>query len=318
MLSIRLFGKFRVSRDGHSLPGLEAPRVRELFAYLLLHRDRPQLREHLATALWSDCGSEQARKYLRQTLWQLQSAVDQTDTHVVVADPEAVGINTARMTFDLDVATFECSIARARGVGGRDLPPDAAAALEQATRLYVADLLDGWYQDWCLFERERLQNLFMQTLDKLMVYCQAQRDYETGLFFGSRLLSFDRGHERTHRRLMRLHYLAGDRTAALRQYERCTAILAEELDVKPGHRTTELFEQIRADSLIEPVPSAASAYADSLSGIVERIVDLQASLSELMLTLEQTTPRRDDRPPIDKPLSKGVTEVDVGRMSSPA
>jgi DNA-binding SARP family transcriptional activator len=317
MLSIRLFGKFSVSRDGRALAGLDAPRVQELFAYLLLHRDRPQLRENLATALWNDCGNEQARKYLRQTLWQLQSAVDETDSHVVVADPDAVGVNS-HMAFELDVATFECSIARARGVGGRDLQAEAATALEQATQLYAADLLDGWYQDWCLFERERLQNLFMQTLDKLMVYCQTRRDYETGLYFGSRLLSFDPAHERTHRRLMRLHYLAGDRTAALRQYQRCTALLAEELDVKPGHRTTELFEQIRSDSLIEPLPSAAPAYPDTLNGVVERIADLQASLSELMLTLVQTTQRRDDRPPVDKPLSKGVTEVDVGRMSSPA
>jgi DNA-binding SARP family transcriptional activator len=317
MLSIRLFGKFCVSRDGHPLPGLEAPRVQELFAYLLLHRDRPQLRENLATALWSDCGSDQARKYLRQTLWQLQSAVDQTDTHVVIADPDTVGVN-AHMPFELDVATFERSIARVRGVGGQDLVTNAAAELERATTLYIADLLDGWYQDWCLFERERLQNLFMQTLDKLMVYCQAQHDYETGVFFGSRLLSFDPAHERTHRRLMRLHYLAGDRTAALRQYQRCTAILAQELDVKPGHRTTELFEQIRADSLIEPASGAVSPETDALNGIVEHIADLQASLSELMLTLLQTTQRRDDRPPIAKPLAKGVVEVDVGRMSSPA
>ena len=40
------------------------------------------------------------------------------------------------------------------------------------------------------------------------------------LAYGARILHCDRARERTHRRLMRLHFLAGDRTAALRQYPR--------------------------------------------------------------------------------------------------
>ena len=53
---------------------------------------------------------------------------------------------------------------------------------------------------------------------------------------------------------MRLHYLAGDRTAALRQYERCLIALREELQVPPAQATEDLCKQIRADHLDELLP----------------------------------------------------------------
>ena len=48
---------------------------------------------------------------------------------------------------------------------------------------------------------------------------------------------------------MRLQFLAGNRTGALRQYERCVIALDQELGVKPAKWTTELYDQIRADQL---------------------------------------------------------------------
>jgi DNA-binding SARP family transcriptional activator len=48
---------------------------------------------------------------------------------------------------------------------------------------------------------------------------------------------------------MRLYYRAGDRTAALRQFERCITALCEELDVRPGKRTLVLYDQIRKDQM---------------------------------------------------------------------
>ena len=90
---------------------------------------------------------------------------------------------------------------------------------------------------------------------QVLGYCVAHQDYEAGQFYGGLLLQQDRAHERTHRQLMRLHYRAGDRTAALRQHERCRAALREELGVEPDRRTAALCEQIRADRLAAPTPS---------------------------------------------------------------
>jgi DNA-binding SARP family transcriptional activator len=48
---------------------------------------------------------------------------------------------------------------------------------------------------------------------------------------------------------MRLYYLSGNRTAALRQYQRCVKTLQEELDVEPALETRKFFELIHDDRL---------------------------------------------------------------------
>lgn len=87
-----------------------------------------------------------------------------------------------------------------------------------------------------------------------MGYCEAHQEYECGLVYGASILRYDRAREQTYRRLMRLHMRSGDRSGALRQYQRCVVALLEELSVTPTSYTTMLYEQIRA-SEFDGVPS---------------------------------------------------------------
>ena len=91
------------------------------------------------------------------------------------------------------------------------------------------------------------------------------------------MLREDRARERTHRRLMRLYYLAGDRTGALRQYERCAAALRQELDVEPSRRTSELERRIRRDD--PGLAVAAGAGTAGAEEVLERLVELQKRAS---------------------------------------
>jgi DNA-binding SARP family transcriptional activator len=155
--------------------------------------------------------------------------------------------------FWLDIDVLEKAFRDSEGIRGRDLEEQQSKRIQSAVELYRGNLMQGWYQDWCLYERERLQFLYLAMLDKLMDHCEAHKTYEKGLIFGEKTLQYDRARERTYRRLMRLHYLAGDRTAALRQYQRCIIALKEELDVDPADRTRLLYEKIRADQLETPI-----------------------------------------------------------------
>ncbi len=261
-LSITLFGRFSVQRGGKVVDTIESGKVQDMFCHLLLNRRRPRARDALATMLWGDSPTAQAKKYLRQALWQLQSALDLGDAPagdpVLLVDAEWVHINPAADLW-LDVAIFEQAVAAAQGIAGAELDGDRARSLDEAVRLYQGDLLEGCYHDWCLYERERLQSLYLVTREKLMSFCEAHRRYEEGQAHGESLLRHDRAHEGAHRRLMRLHYLAGDRTAALRQYDRCVAALADELGVAPAKGTTELYHQMRADQFDGPALMAREA-----------------------------------------------------------
>ena len=242
-------------------------KVQELFTYLLLHRHRSLSREAIAALLWRDTLNGQPKKNLRQALWQLQAVVDaqvdRGEPEVLVVEADWVHVNPAS-AFWLDVAVFEEALDVTAGISGDRLDPGRAEVLVGAASLYRGDLLEGCYQDWCLFERERLQNAYLTILDKLMVRSLASGAYEAGMAYGERVLRVDRAHERTHRRLMRMQYLDGDRTAALAQYERCVSALREELGVAPAQRTTALYEQICADRL-EPEPRPATPITPAAS-----------------------------------------------------
>jgi DNA-binding SARP family transcriptional activator len=246
---IRLFGEVSV-RCGAVTPAHLPAKTQELFCYLLLHRDHPHTREFLAGQLWSDASASQSKKYLRQNLWQLQAALHQQPptqaTPVLLVSQRCISINPEASMW-LDTWQLADTFAQVRHLQGEDFLPQHAQAAQQAIGLYQGDLLDGWYQDWCLIERERFQSMFLVLLDKLIDYCLAQHQCEQGVEYGLRALRYDPTREKTHRRLMRLHYLAGDRAAALRQFEQCSTLLAEEFHVKPTRRTIELIEQICAD-----------------------------------------------------------------------
>ena len=171
-LHISLFGKLRVYLGDVPLTTLNAQKVQELLAYLVIHRLQPRTREQLAAILWSESDAGQGRKYLRQALWQLQSSVqeeDQEPCDLLVLDGEYVQLCTSP-NLHLDVDRFEQAFLQVQGRAGPALDPEAVTALDDVLPLYSGDLLEGWYHEWCIVERERLQNIYLLLLDKLMGY----------------------------------------------------------------------------------------------------------------------------------------------------
>lgn len=58
-LDVRLLGGCRITHDG--APVAFGSRLHSLLAYLVLHRDVPQGRQHVAFTLWPDSTEAQAR-----------------------------------------------------------------------------------------------------------------------------------------------------------------------------------------------------------------------------------------------------------------
>lgn len=289
MLEIHLLGKFSVSAADHLLTGFEAGKVQEIFAYLLLHRHRPHTREVLIDQIWSDHAKEQAQKGLRQALWKLQSALN---GHCATLPDSLLQVDTAwiqinpSVTFQLDIAELEASYTLVQGVTGRLLTPEQAQRLTAAVQLYQGDLLEGCYQNWCLTERERIQQMHLALLNKLMDYNAAQGNYESAITYGDSILRYDQAREQTHCKLMHLYALAGDRTGALRQYAVCVEALATELAVKPAKQTEALYQAIKTDQLETlrqpaPVPSQPSNAPPSLPALLNHLQQMYATLTDL-------------------------------------
>lgn len=259
-IRISLFGRFSVLQDDAQLIKLDSGKVQELLSYLLLYSTQAHSREKLADLLWGDMPSGRAKKYLRQTIWQIQTALTGSAPGsllgIIEADAEYVRINH-NVHIWLDVYEFQNAYTQLRSISGYDFTAQQAQTAKNAVNLYLGDLLDGWYQDWCILERERFQSIYLVLLDKLLEYCEKHNLYEEGLTYGIEALRHERARERTHCTLMRLHFRAGHRPAALRQFQACKAALQEELGVEPSRNTLDLLDAVRLDHVLAPLTGSA-------------------------------------------------------------
>jgi DNA-binding SARP family transcriptional activator len=291
-LKITLLGRFTIQEESRILAGFERAKVQELFSYLLLFRERPHPREALSTLLWDE--TAQARKYLRKALWHLQTALEKANgingSGLLAADSDWIQLDK-NADFWLDVANLERAFRLIQDVPGSELDDESAGILDKTVELYRGDLLENCYADWCLLERERYRLMFLAMLDKLMAYCEARQRYADGVSYGRLALRHDRARERTHRRIMRLYFLDGYRTDALRQYERCKSALQEELAVEPTLQTRRLFERICADDLARSSQSKQilPTSPSSTKELLAQLKDAQAILARIERQLRQGT-----------------------------
>jgi DNA-binding SARP family transcriptional activator/tetratricopeptide (TPR) repeat protein len=257
MLSVSLLGDFRIRHDELPVAGVDSPRLQSLLAYLLLHRDAPQSRAHLAFLFWPDTGEDQARTNLRNLLHHLRRALPDADSYLE-ANVQILQWRSD-VPLDLDVANFDAAMTQSN----REIDPVVRrGALERAVSLYGGDLLPSCFDDWIIPERERLRQAYLGALERSIGILEDQRDYEGAIRHAQRLLRSDPLHEATYRRLIRLHALNGDRAGALRAYHTCATLLRRELDVEPSAATREAYEQLlgaeSSPSPMVPITTASS------------------------------------------------------------
>ena len=119
--------------------------------------------------------------------------------------------------------------------------------LAAAVRLYRGDLLEGVYDDWAVPDRERLRERFLSALERLTDLIMGRGDYETALIHARRLAQHDPMREEAHQRVMRLAVLLGRHNDAIRQYELCRRILADEFGAEPSPATRQIYEATLAE-----------------------------------------------------------------------
>jgi predicted ATPase/DNA-binding SARP family transcriptional activator len=239
MLHIHLFGYLRLLVDGQPYRFQALPKTTSLLAYLLLRRDAPVTRDHLAYLLWDDVPEAEARANLRRHLHDLTRALPK-NAEWLSRDAKSVQWNPAAPVW-LDIAEFE----RLCQDTGR---------LTEAIALYTGDLLQALYDDWVAPERERLRTLYLATLGRLIVRERERGDLDQAQVYARQLLSQDPLREDIVRDSMLLRHERGDRAGAMQLYQQFAARLAEELGVAPMPETRAVYEQIASSQAPASAP----------------------------------------------------------------
>jgi DNA-binding SARP family transcriptional activator len=247
MIKISLFGGFRVCQANSQVEIKMNRSEQRLLAYLLLKRNRIVSRGKLYGTLWADRSEENARNCLKTALSRLRMALGEPwggkESYIVTSRAGEVGFNM-KSDHWLDVAIFEEQIGRVTMKTVEAMEPDDAVRLENVLRLYIGELLEGTYNDWVFFERERLHDLHLKGMEQMLRYKNRLRAFEEAASWGRRILLYDPLRENIHRELMQIYSERGEGGLAIRQYANCREIMEEQLGNSPSKETDTLYYEI--------------------------------------------------------------------------
>lgn len=203
-----------------------APRDAAMLTWLAL--EGPTARVRLTQLLWPDSEPAAARNALRQRLFQL------------------------KRNLGFELVTGQATLALAEGlVHDLDEADDVLGGVETG--------LGGAFDEWLAVQRGRRRSRLRQALEELVEMAERAADWSDAIAHARELLAMEPLSEDAHRRIMRLHYLAGDRAAALLAFDACERVLKDEVGARPGPATLALLADIERCETPMPDPRVLPA-----------------------------------------------------------
>jgi SARP family transcriptional regulator, regulator of embCAB operon len=244
IVRVRLLGRLGVEHgerwlDGSSLPGRQG---RMVLAYLALAR-HPVARDELADLVWPGTLTTSWERDLSAVVSKVRAALDSIDLGPLLQG--ALGCYELQLpagsTVDVeDAVRFVEDAESASRVGDRAVAMPAAAT---AANLARRPFLPGERGLWVERRRDELRATLLRALD-LLAEGLADGSYEhDALRYANEALALDPYRETSYVQIMRLHMNAGNRAAALRTYEHCRTVLANELGVSPSPQTEAAYRE---------------------------------------------------------------------------
>src|SRR5262245_28414496 len=236
-LSLTLLGGFQARLDPGPPLALPTRKSQALLAYLALPLGRAHARDALAALLWGGNRQDAARAGLRQALFFIRKALGDDDS-ALRQEGDTLALGPADV--DVDTAAFERLVLAGTPHG-----------LAEAAAVYRGDLLSGFaldeapFEEWLVGERERLRELAVEALARLLARQRAlSGKTDDAIHTALQLLGLAPLQEPVHLTWLRLYAAAGRRGAALRQYQHCVAILQRDLGIEPEAETKLLYQEI--------------------------------------------------------------------------
>jgi len=248
-VSFYLLGAPRIELAG--APIVVDTRKAIALAIYLAVTGHPHQREQLAGMFWPEADSVKAGAALRRTLSVLNKALNGLGLAI---DRETVSLLPADMVW-VDTVAFQNHLLECQRHGHlrTQVCPACSVPLTQAVALHQGGFLSGFslrdspgFDDWQFFQSESLRRELAEALERLVRCLIESAELESAINYARRWLALDPIHEPAHRQLMWLYARAGQRAAALRQYQECVRLLDQELGVPPLEETTLLFETIKS------------------------------------------------------------------------
>jgi DNA-binding SARP family transcriptional activator len=218
-----LFGGWLL--EGAGRPAVVPIAAQRLIAYVALHGGAT--RSRVAGTLWPDVSDTHSNGSLRSTMWRVHK-------HRPGMLHDVGGMLSLCPDVTVDVAEFN---ANARSL----IEGQSGNAGQELFIRRGGELLPGWYDDWVVFERERLRQLRLHALDVLATSLCDRGRYAQALDVALDAVNTEPLRESAHRTIVRIHLAEGNVAEALRAYRACRQLLDAELGVAPSAALHQLL-----------------------------------------------------------------------------
>jgi DNA-binding SARP family transcriptional activator len=252
-LKIQLAGRVAVqspdTESGEWL--LYGSQARALFALLVLERDRPVPREELAELLWPDKLPRTWGAALRGVVCKVRAFVTATGLPEDAAAYDGCGAYQLHLPADvvIDVEFSRLAVETAEQLLCEGNVELAIALAEYARSVAVRPFLLDAGGRWVDGVRGSLREVLLLALCVLGEGHTEWGRPRLAVQAAEQAIALEPFRERTHQLLMRAHAAAGNPAEALRVYNRCRRLLADELGVRPAADTAALHRMLLRSEL---------------------------------------------------------------------
>lgn len=244
MVRIYLTSQVRIEH-GETLIGerdLPGRQGRVALALLVAERGRPVTRDELAEEFWLDDPPPAWEKGVMAVVSKLRAALRRAGLGDAALGT-SFGCYQLRLPADtwIDIEAAADAVHRAETMLAAGDPlaayPWAYVGYHVGRRPFLA----GDDGPWVRRKRIQLREIHLRALDCAAECAAANGELAEAVQAAEDALAVEPFRETAYQRLMRVHAAAGNRAGALRVYERCRAVLAEELGVSPSPETEAVY-----------------------------------------------------------------------------
>lgn len=205
--------------------------MQRLLAFLAVRG--PSHRNVVAGTLWPEVPEGQSMGSLRTAVWRLNRLMPG------VLEAVGSGLAMTRATV-VDVHAQEAFATRLL----RERVDDAEWVTRGLPVLWPADLLPGWYDDWVIFERERLAQLRLHALERTAALLMEHAMLDLALQLALEAVRTEPLRETSNAVLIAVYLAEGNTSDALHQYEAFRVLLHREFGLQPSNRLTGMLASL--------------------------------------------------------------------------
>jgi class 3 adenylate cyclase/DNA-binding SARP family transcriptional activator len=247
-LRVYLTGRLRLEGAGNLIDETRLPgrQGRLALAFLVLERERPTGRSEVAEVLWPTSPPAAWEAGLSALISKLRSALG----HVGLDGGQVLSSAMGCLQLRLPAGTWVDIEAAYEGLHTAELACRAGHLLEAHSWAEVPvhvtkrPFLPGEDGPWVDGVRAHLREVRIRALHCHAVTWIEAGDLDLAVRSAEQAVELDPFREVSWQRLMTAHFATGNRAEALRAYERCRKLLAEELGIGPSPATEEVYLKI--------------------------------------------------------------------------